>query len=72
MVHYTGYEAVKDLSGLARQLNMMVRKAGHSSLKTVLTKYSHKWVPWLILLWYLHTYNNAFDAASIYTTFDVI
>jgi hypothetical protein len=42
MVHYTGYEAVKDLSGLARQLNMMVRKAGHSSLKTVLTKYSHK------------------------------
>ena len=42
MVHYTGYEAVRDLSALARQLNMMIRKTSQGSLKTVITKYSHK------------------------------
>ena len=42
MVYYTGYEANRDLSSLARQLNVMVRKAGQGSLKTVVTKYSHK------------------------------
>ena len=42
MVHYTGYEAIRDLSVLARQLNMMIRKTAQGSLKTVITKYSHK------------------------------
>ena len=42
MVHYTGYK-VCDLLNLSRRLNTMIQRSAAPSLKTVCTKYSHRY-----------------------------